>query len=292
MPARRLTACAGTLDSLGPFRGAPGDLPGRGRPATDNPPFPCRPSTSWCARAARSSRSGPSRPCSTPVRRSAAFASRSRLRRPRSRTRRCARSRASVCRTARRSPPTSPAKGTTCRSTRSCSFAVAASVTFPEFAITSCAGRSTPPCGRFAPRPGPFQVRHQAPEEVETRECPAISSRPRQHQKPDPKFGSMLATKLINKIMLGRQEEHRAEDLLRCTWTSRPRRSPRSRSRSEIFEKCRRTTSGPMRRGALQARRWCELPGAARGEEARASRASRSAGSSTTPARRRASPWR
>ena len=64
-----------------------------------------------------------------------------------------------ACRTAGRSPPTSPARVTTSRNTPSCSFAAAASVTSPVCATTSSAAPSTPPVSTAAPRAAPSTAR-------------------------------------------------------------------------------------------------------------------------------------
>ena len=57
-----------------------------------------------------------------------------------------------------------PASATTCRSTRSCSSAAAASRICRACAITSCAARSTPSaCGTDA---GTFEVRREEPKKA------------------------------------------------------------------------------------------------------------------------------
>ena len=86
----------------------------------------CRPSTSSSAKAARPLVTRRRRPPSSRARRSAAFACASTRRPRRSRTRRSARSAACASPTAWKSPPTSRARATTSRSTRSCSSAAAA----------------------------------------------------------------------------------------------------------------------------------------------------------------------
>ena len=98
----------------------------RDRISRGDPPMPTDPA----ARAPRSraqAHAARSRPTSMQLAAAARrVPARVHRRRRRSRTRRCARSRACASPTAARSTPTSPARATTCRSTRSCSCAAAA----------------------------------------------------------------------------------------------------------------------------------------------------------------------
>ena len=173
--------------------------------------------------------------------------------RPRSRTRRSARSRASGSRTASRSPPTSPARGTTCRSTRSCSSAAVASRTCRVSATRS--SRRPRRLGRRRPQAGPLQVRRQEAclmprrAEIEPREL-----------TPDTVFTARARLPDGQPRHARRQEEHRrAARLLGAGPGRRAHRPPPV----EVLDQAIKTVTPCSRLPAPRRRR--QLPGSRRG---------------------------
>src|SRR3954452_17938968 len=96
-----------------------------------------------------------------------------------------------------RSRATSRARGTTCRSTRSCWSAVAASRTCRACATRSCVGRSTPPACPTARRPARSTACRPSSTQMPRRAAAGI--RP---LDPDSVYQSKLVQQVINKVMI------------------------------------------------------------------------------------------